>query len=87
MGARPQARRTLSGRLRAAGLLCVAAFAASASGCLGGGCGETRQSSNGSPDGRNVASVYVRDCGATTGFVTHVNLSRASESPRPERDD
>jgi len=27
-----------------------------------------------SPDGRYLARAYVRNCGATTGFLTHANL-------------
>ena len=41
---------------------------------LTGGCGEEVISSTTSPNGRYVAVVFERNCGATTGWVTHVNL-------------
>jgi hypothetical protein len=37
-------------------------------------CGEENIGEAYSPDRSYLARAYVRDCGATTGFVTHVNL-------------
>jgi hypothetical protein len=37
-------------------------------------CDEDRISEAHSPDGKYLARAYIRDCGATTGFLTHVNL-------------
>ena len=42
-------------------------------------CGEETRSEEVSPDGRYVAVEMVRNCGATTDYVTHVNL-RSVES-------
>jgi len=39
-------------------------------------CGEEITSEIISPDGRYVAAVFVRNCGATTSYATHVNLRR-----------
>lgn len=39
-----------------------------------GPCGEDYGTEAYSPDGRSLAKVFVRSCGATTGWVTHVNL-------------
>jgi uncharacterized protein YjbI with pentapeptide repeats len=41
-------------------------------------CGETLVRSVRSPDGRYTAAVFVRDCGVTTAFASHVNLRRSS---------
>jgi hypothetical protein len=38
-----------------------------------GFCVEQSSSESYSPEGQYLARVYVRDCGATTGYVTHVN--------------
>jgi hypothetical protein len=43
-----------------------------------GPCGEERLLEKTSPDKRYVATVFRRNCGATTDFVLHVNL-------RPQR--
>jgi hypothetical protein len=45
---------------------------------LVGDCGEEVIRSVPSPDGRFVATVYRRNCGATSDFATHVNLRRNS---------
>jgi len=37
-------------------------------------CEEEVQSQSVSPDGKSVAKVFIRNCGATTGWLTHVNL-------------
>jgi hypothetical protein len=42
-------------------------------------CGNERLSEHPSPDGRLNAVVFQRECGATTGFGTHVSLLRAGE--------
>jgi hypothetical protein len=34
-----------------------------------------------SPDGRRHAVVFTRDCGATTGFSTHVSILPARRGP------
>jgi hypothetical protein len=39
-----------------------------------GMCGEEIVAEAYSPDGKHLARAYVRNCGATTGFLTHVNL-------------
>lgn len=45
-------------------------------------CGERQIAESLSPDQQYVAAVYVRDCGATTAYVTHVNLERRGDIPR-----
>jgi hypothetical protein len=39
-------------------------------------CADEDVSRHGSPSGAYEARVYVRDCGATTTWVTHVTLTR-----------
>jgi len=39
-----------------------------------GPCNEDNGMQASSPDGKHVAKVFVRSCGATTGWQTHVNL-------------
>ncbi len=39
-------------------------------------CSEENKGQSYSPDGSYLARVYERNCGATTGFLTHVNLRR-----------
>jgi hypothetical protein len=39
-----------------------------------GPCGESTELEKTSPDARYVAVAFVRNCGATTGFVSHVNI-------------
>ena len=41
-------------------------------------CDDTVKGSLTSPDGKCIATVYERDCGATTDFTTHVNLRTTS---------
>jgi hypothetical protein len=41
-------------------------------------CGEELLSSHNSPDGRFVVVVYVRNCGATTPYVTHAHIRKAT---------
>jgi hypothetical protein len=42
-------------------------------------CGEDVVADKASPDGKFVAVTFARNCGATTPFVTHVNLRAANE--------
>ena len=44
-----------------------------------GSCVEVNESQTLSPDRRYIATVLVRDCGATKGYVTHVNLRKAKD--------
>ena len=37
-------------------------------------CGEENKGEAYSPNGKYLARIYERNCGATTGFLTHVNL-------------
>ncbi len=46
----------------------------SASGCIS--CGNTLYYTNQSKDGSRTIFVYVKNCGATTPFVTHISLLR-----------
>ncbi len=43
-------------------------------------CGNDPQYEVASPDGRHRAVVFQRDCGATTGFSTHVSILTAGEA-------
>ncbi len=45
-------------------------------------CGETIRTEVKSPDERYVATVFERNCGATTPYVTHVNLRESPEELR-----
>ncbi len=58
-------------RLMVAGVLGVAALAAA----CGDMCGDKAVSSAVSPDGRYIARAFVRNCGATTAYVTRVDLA------------
>jgi hypothetical protein len=42
-------------------------------------CSESEVATNASPGGEYVASVFVRNCGATTAYMTHVNIRRAKD--------
>lgn len=42
--------------------------------CIPVTCGEDLSLETVSPDGAHTASVFERNCGATTSFVTHINL-------------
>ena len=44
-----------------------------------GSCEEANQSQTLSPDRHYIATVFVRDCGAMKGYVTHVNLRKATD--------
>ena len=45
-----------------------------------GACGEDKLSEATSPNGAFVATVFRRSCGATTGFLYHVNLRSRKDS-------
>lgn len=56
------------------------------SGCGGGlfgDCVDTVEAEALSPDGRYVATVFARNCGATTDYSTHVSLREADDSFDP----
>jgi hypothetical protein len=42
-----------------------------------GFCGEETRAESWSPDGKHLAVALIRNCGATTGWVTHVNIRSA----------
>lgn len=48
------------------------------SGC--GACGEDKLTETSSPGNKYVATVFRRGCGATTGFIYHVNIRTANGS-------
>jgi hypothetical protein len=43
-------------------------------------CGNTIVSSITDPSGRNSATLFQRDCGATTGFSTQISILESGES-------
>jgi len=45
-----------------------------------GACGEDKLAETNSPDNKYVATVFRRACGATTGFLYHVNIRSSSGS-------
>ena len=45
-----------------------------------GACGEDKLAETSSPGNRYVATVFRRGCGATTGFLYHVNIRSSSGS-------
>lgn len=47
-------------------------------------CGESSKRQVASSSGEYVATLFERNCGATTGYVTHVNLRLASDTYRPD---
>ena len=42
-------------------------------------CSEANEAQVLSPDRRYIATVFVRNCGATTSYVTHVNLRKITD--------
>jgi hypothetical protein len=46
-------------------------------------CGEEVIMEKTSPDGRYVAALMRRNCGATTPYVAHINLRRATTQLQP----
>jgi hypothetical protein len=65
-----------SARIRFA---CIAAWCLLGSSCDLGLCGEEELSRAVAPSGRLVAVAYVRNCGATTRFVSHVNVRETAQ--------
>jgi hypothetical protein len=63
-------------------LLIVIALTLNYLGC--GLCGEDSKHEIKSTDGRYVATVFVRNCGATTPYVTHLNLREVGENFKPD---
>jgi hypothetical protein len=59
----------------------VGIFSVASTGC--DLCGEDVVAEKTSPDGKFTAVTYSRNCGATTPYVTHVNLRRANERFEP----
>jgi hypothetical protein len=49
------------------------------SGCTGDLCGNTVERTVPSPAGQTKAVVFIRDCGATTGFSTQVSVLPSGE--------
>ena len=45
-----------------------------------GACGENKLAEGTSPGNRYVATVFRRGCGATTGFLYHVNIRNSKDS-------
>ena len=45
-------------------------------------CGEELMSEQTSPDGRHVAALMIRNCGATTDYASHVNVRSSGSSFR-----
>jgi hypothetical protein len=59
---------------------------ASIFGCGGevfGECGDTIKTESTSPNGRYVATVFERNCGATTDYSTNVSLRETGEAFDP----
>jgi hypothetical protein len=54
-------------------------------GCLAPTCSDDIVTEARSPDGAVVATVYVRNCGATTYWATHVSLRDALENFDPDK--
>jgi hypothetical protein len=60
------------------------AFAATLMAVTGCGmCGEDVMTTQVAPGGKHAITTYVRNCGATTSYVTHANLHLAQRSPFP----
>ena len=66
-------------KLTLGGIFVVAALTRCDPG-LFGDCGDTVKAEAVSPDGRYVAAVFERDCGATTNYSTNVSLREVRES-------
>jgi len=47
-------------------------------------CGEEMVMEKAAPDGRYVAVLMTRNCGATTGYVAHINIRSASSQLRAD---
>ena len=46
-------------------------------------CGESIEREAISPDKTHIAVVYLRNCGATTDYVTHLNLRKTNKIDKP----
>jgi hypothetical protein len=53
---------------------------------LGGTCADEVRGESASPDGRVLATSYIRNCGATTGYSSHVSLRTAKAPFNPDKD-
>ena len=62
-------------------LLIVIALSLNYLGC--GLCGEEIKHEVKSPNGKYVATVFERNCGATTPYITHLNLRESGEDFKP----
>ena len=60
--------------------LLIAALLPALNGCADA-CQNTPLTSAVSPDGRHSAVLFQRDCGATSGFSTHISILAASDEP------
>jgi hypothetical protein len=49
--------------------------------CTGDDCADTVAARLVSPDGKHAAILFDRDCGATTGFSTHISVLPAGDKP------
>ncbi len=65
-------------------VLAVVGFCA-CNGGLFGECGNVVKAEVVSPSGRYRATVFERNCGATTGYSTHVSLREAREPFDPSK--
>ncbi len=45
-------------------------------------CADVKEESIASPDGKFTATLFVRNCGATTPYITHVSVVRNTWLPR-----
>lgn len=64
--------------MRTSALLIVMVSAFLNGGC--GACGEDKLTEVSSPGNKYVAVTFRRNCGATTGFLYHVNIRRSTSS-------
>lgn len=72
---------------RACSLLLFAVLGSTFSGCaflLRSSCGNTVKSEVRSPDGKYIATLFERDCGATTDFSTIVSIRESSTEFKPD---
>lgn len=47
-------------------------------------CGESIEHEVLSPDNKYMATVYLRNCGATTDYVTHINIRNTNAVDKPD---
>jgi len=67
------------------GLACAAAVWMVASWSMFGPCSDTILSEAASPDGSWVATLFERDCGATTYYSTQLSLRPATKRFKPDK--